>query len=124
MPHAQDPAGTAGRTLRLQPYLPFRHAGRDRHDEDSQRLQRLPHRQGHEMGAKCDPRLERQIAMAHEPVTHAGSQHLFAGLLISLMAWPQSVWAYRPFDSTDAAVADKGVWEFEFSPLSYEHGDS
>ncbi|HXS07311.1 MAG TPA: hypothetical protein VN723_11010 [Rhizomicrobium sp.] len=31
--------------------------------------------------------------------------------------------AYRPFDSTDAAIADKGAWEFEFSPLSYEHGD-
>jgi hypothetical protein len=31
--------------------------------------------------------------------------------------------AYRPFDSTDAAIADKGTWEFEFSPVSYEHGD-
>jgi hypothetical protein len=76
------------------------------------------------MGAKRDPWLERQISVANEPVAHAGTQYLFAGLLISLVTWPQSSWAYRPFDSTDAAVADKGVWEFEFSPLSYEHGDS
>ena len=62
--------------------------------------------------------------MANEPVGHADTQYLFVGLLISLTVWPQSSWAYRPFDSTDAAVADKGVWEFEFSPLSYEHGDS
>ncbi len=40
------------------------------------------------------------------------------------IGWPVSAWAYRPFDSTDAAVADHGVWEFELSPLSYEHGDS
>ncbi|HEX4637271.1 MAG TPA: hypothetical protein VH189_13885 [Rhizomicrobium sp.] len=31
--------------------------------------------------------------------------------------------AYRPFDSTDAAVADKGAFEVELSPLSYRHDD-
>ena len=31
--------------------------------------------------------------------------------------------AYRPFDSTDASVADVHVTEFELSPLSFEHGD-
>jgi hypothetical protein len=49
--------------------------------------------------------------------------HFWAGLLIGLVGWPQACWAYRPFDSTDAAVADKGVWEIELGPLEYEHGD-
>lgn len=48
---------------------------------------------------------------------------LMGAVLAAILAWPQSSYAYRPFDSTDAAVTDKGVWEFEFSPLTYEHGD-
>ncbi|HWF63360.1 MAG TPA: hypothetical protein VN685_01975 [Rhizomicrobium sp.] len=67
--------------------------------------------------------MERQVALADESVSHNGRPYLFAALLIGLAAWPQAASAYRPFDSTDAAVADKGGWEFEFSPLSYEHGD-
>src|SRR5689334_14119034 len=39
------------------------------------------------------------------------------------VAWPISASAYRPFDSTDAAVADKGAFEVELSPLSYRHDD-
>jgi hypothetical protein len=37
--------------------------------------------------------------------------------------WPGAALAYRPFDSTDAAVADKGTFEVELSPLSYRHDD-
>ncbi len=39
------------------------------------------------------------------------------------LIWPGEVLAYRPFDSTDAAVADKGAFEVELSPLSYRHDD-
>ena len=39
------------------------------------------------------------------------------------VAWPLPASAYRPFDSTDAAVADKGAFEVELSPLSYRHDD-
>jgi hypothetical protein len=42
---------------------------------------------------------------------------LLAGALVS------PALAYRPFDSTDAAVADKGEFEVELSPLSYRHDD-
>jgi hypothetical protein len=34
-----------------------------------------------------------------------------------------TAWAYRPFDATDAAIADKGEIEVELSPLSYQHND-
>jgi hypothetical protein len=44
-------------------------------------------------------------------------------LIVGLMGWPLAAWAYRPFDSTDAAVADKDVFEVELSPLSYRHDD-
>jgi len=46
-----------------------------------------------------------------------------AAMVVAIVLWPAGALAYRPFDSTDAAVADNGQWEFEFSPLSYEHGD-
>jgi hypothetical protein len=47
-------------------------------------------------------------------------------LLLSLMivGWPQGAFAYRPFDSTDPAVADPGELEIEFSPVSFRRGDS
>src|SRR5689334_794523 len=45
------------------------------------------------------------------------------GLFAMSLAWPGPVLAYRPFDSTDAAVADKGQFEVELSPLSYRHDD-
>jgi hypothetical protein len=44
-------------------------------------------------------------------------------LLLGVAIWPLPVQAYRPFDSTDAAVADKGAFEVELSPLSYQHND-
>ena len=42
-------------------------------------------------------------------------------LVLGAVVWPLPVLAYRPFDSTDAAVADKGGFEAELSPLSYRH---
>lgn len=39
--------------------------------------------------------------------------------LLWVVSWPAAAFAYRPFDSTDAAVADKGEMEVEFGPLGY-----
>jgi hypothetical protein len=47
----------------------------------------------------------------------------FALVLLGLVAWPCSAFAYRPFDSTDAAVADQGKWEVELAPLNWRHND-
>lgn len=47
----------------------------------------------------------------------------FILVLLSLVAWPYSAFAYRPFDSTDAAVADQGKWEVELAPLNWRHND-
>jgi hypothetical protein len=44
-------------------------------------------------------------------------------LLSGLFLWPASAFAYRPFDSTDPAVADLGDIEVEFSPVSFRHDD-
>jgi hypothetical protein len=44
-------------------------------------------------------------------------------VLLVILAWPSSAFAYRPFDSTDAAVADKGDIEIELSPVSFRHDD-
>ena len=38
--------------------------------------------------------------------------------------WPSIAFAYRPFDSTDPAVADLNSIEVELSPVSYRHDDS
>jgi hypothetical protein len=46
-----------------------------------------------------------------------------AVLLLGCVVWPASAWAYRPFDSTDAAVADLGDVEVEMSPVSFRHDD-
>ena len=51
-------------------------------------------------------------------------RHGVGGLLAAaLAALPTSALAYRPFDSTDPAVADAGDVEVEVSPLSYRNGD-
>jgi hypothetical protein len=57
---------------------------------------------------------------ADKPVLLTGllSASIVACLFI---LWPTPGFAYRPFDSTDAAVADKGTFEIELSPLSYTH---
>jgi hypothetical protein len=44
-----------------------------------------------------------------------------AVLALTLSLWSSAAHAYRPFDSTDAAVADKGVWEVELQPLGWRH---
>ena len=44
-------------------------------------------------------------------------------LLLGCVIWPASAWAYRPFDSTDPAVADAGEFEIELSPVSFRHDD-
>lgn len=49
-----------------------------------------------------------------------GARTPFRVLLLSLVAaWPLGASAYRPFNSTDAAVAAKGEMEIEFGPLGY-----
>ena len=45
-------------------------------------------------------------------------------LLLAIAGWSSSAWAYRPFDSTDPAVADLNSFEVELSPLSYRHDDT
>jgi hypothetical protein len=40
-------------------------------------------------------------------------------LLCAAAAWPREAAAYRPFDGTDAAVADKGELEVELGPVGY-----
>ena len=47
-----------------------------------------------------------------------------AALLVgAAFVWPVTAVAYRPFDSTDAAVADEGKWEVELAPLNWRHND-
>lgn len=48
---------------------------------------------------------------------------VIASVLVGLPGCSLPALAYRPFDSTDAAVADKGAFEVELSPLSYRHND-
>jgi hypothetical protein len=45
-------------------------------------------------------------------------------VVLALLACPTAAFAYRPFDSTDAAVADLGDIELEASLLSYRHDDA
>jgi len=40
------------------------------------------------------------------------------------MLWPGPSFAYRPFDSTDAAVADLGELEIEFGPAQFRRSDT
>jgi len=47
-----------------------------------------------------------------------------AVVVVGCLAWPSGALAYRPFDSTDAAVADLDDVEVELSPASFRHGDS
>src|SRR5258705_5451223 len=45
-------------------------------------------------------------------------------LALACMTWPTGAFAYRPFDSTDPAVADLSDFEAEISPVSFRHDDS
>ncbi len=42
-----------------------------------------------------------------------------AWLVLAVGAWPLAASAYRPFDSTDAAVAEKGEVEIELGPVGW-----
>jgi len=49
------------------------------------------------------------------------------GLLLlsfTILCWPHGALAYRPFDSTDPAVAEPGEVEIELSPVSFRHDNS
>ncbi len=46
-----------------------------------------------------------------------------AGAAALAAAWPGDALAYRPFDGTDAAVADPGEFELEFEPAGLRHDD-
>jgi hypothetical protein len=45
-------------------------------------------------------------------------------LLSLTIAWPHVALAYRPFDSTDPAVAEPGEVEIELSPVSFRQSES
>ena len=44
--------------------------------------------------------------------------------LVALATWAAPAWAYRPFDGTDAAVADPGEMEIEFQPAGVRRDDT
>jgi hypothetical protein len=49
--------------------------------------------------------------------------HKLVVLLLGVIAWPSGAFAYRPFDSTDAAVAEQGTWDVELGPVNWRHND-
>jgi hypothetical protein len=51
------------------------------------------------------------------------SNRLCSLLAATTIAWSSPALAYRPFDSTDPAVAEPGELETEFSPVSFRRGD-
>jgi hypothetical protein len=52
--------------------------------------------------------------------------HRLGLLLLSatVVGWPHAAFAYRPFDSTDPAVAEPGEVEIELSPVSFRQSES
>jgi hypothetical protein len=48
---------------------------------------------------------------------------IFVLVSASFISWPELSFAYRPFDSTDAAVADEGQLEVELGPGGYRRSD-
>lgn len=57
-------------------------------------------------------------------VRQLGLTTYFLFVMSVLVGWPSTAFAYRPFDSTDPAVADPGEFEIEFSPISFVWEDS
>src|SRR6478672_13317016 len=45
-------------------------------------------------------------------------------LAVGAIAWSGQAFAYRPFDGTDAAVAEPGEMEIELQPVGVTHGSS
>jgi hypothetical protein len=75
------------------------------------------------MGVRCDCNLDRSFALADVAIEVSMTRKPDGLLLVGLLVWPINAFAYRPFDSTDAAVAERGAFEVELSPLSYRHDD-
>jgi hypothetical protein len=75
------------------------------------------------MGIRGTGEMDGSLALADEPLGHSKMNRLVCACASALLLFPASAWAYRPFDSTDAAIADVDVFEIELSPLTYEHGD-
>jgi len=48
---------------------------------------------------------------------------VFALVSVALISWPGNSFAYRPFDSTDAAVADLGQLETELGPAQFRRSN-
>src|SRR5215831_7543998 len=48
---------------------------------------------------------------------------LFLLVSTSIISWSGISFAYRPFDSTDAAVADVGQLEVELGPVQFRRSD-
>ena len=48
----------------------------------------------------------------------------FLLIVVGVAAWPASAFAYRPFDGTDAAVAEPGEIEIELQPAGVLRGSS
>jgi hypothetical protein len=57
-------------------------------------------------------------------VRSAQSTALFLAASFSVLGGTQDALAYRPFDSTDAAVADLGELEVELGPIEFRRDDS
>jgi hypothetical protein len=68
--------------------------------------------------------MEGSLSLAHDTVAKQGMQPLKIAAFLTggglLCADP--AWAFRPFDSTDAAIAKPGEFEIELGPLGYRHG--
>jgi hypothetical protein len=45
-------------------------------------------------------------------------------VLLLTGSWSPATWAYRPFDGTDADVAEEGTFELELAPVGYVHQPS
>lgn len=56
--------------------------------------------------------------MAHGPLTRRAA--LVAAFVVGMVcARPRDAWAYRPFDGTDADIAEHGEFELELGPSHY-----
>ena len=58
------------------------------------------------------------LSIRMSPGRHSLSSVCTAALLacVPMTLWCAPAWAYRPFDGTDAAVAEPGEMEIEFQP--------
>lgn len=58
------------------------------------------------------------------PLSFARKTALLATVSFAVLASPREASAYRPFDGTDAAVADFRETEIEFGPVQFRHDDT